>query len=163
MWWCTDWQTLNPPLDVLSQFQPTLSLISCFCNVQCTVIIPSIFWSSKWLLLQLFHINFLLHPSEVRTFIGSVQEDTTRPLAGTEQQPPENDLTKSVGRQYSDLKSIGDSPDVSEHYKYCCRNSPYEDSNQQYRKAGNKMFSLITEAFVFRKCTEVLCRQPRCG
>jgi len=74
-------------------------------------------------------INSTCHSSAV------LEEDTTRPLAGTEQQPPENDLTKSVGRRYSDLKSIGDSPDVSEHYQYCCRNSPYEDSNQQYRKA----------------------------
>jgi hypothetical protein len=95
------------------------------------------------LLLQLFHINSLSHPSEVLTFIGSVQEDTTRPLAGTEQQPPENDVTKSAGRRYSDLKPTGDSPDVSEHYQYCCRNSPYEDSNQQYRKAGKKLFYVI--------------------
>jgi hypothetical protein len=43
---------------------------------------------------MLFHINFLSCPPEVRTFIGSVQEDTTRPLARTEQQPAENDLTK---------------------------------------------------------------------
>jgi hypothetical protein len=71
----------------------------------------------------------LSHPSEVHTFIGSVQEDTTRPLASTEQQPSENYLTKTVGRQYSDLKPTGDCPDVSEHYQYCCRNSPYEDSN----------------------------------
>jgi hypothetical protein len=104
-----------------------------------------------------------LHSSEVCSFIGSVQEDTTRPLAGAQQQPLENDLTKSVGRQYSDLKPIGDSPDVSEHYQYCCRNSPYEDSNQQYRKAGNKMFSEITEAFCFLKCTEFLDIEAHCG
>jgi len=72
-------------------------------------------------------------------------------------------MTESSGKQYSDLKLIGDSPDVSEHYKYCCRNSPYEDSNQQYRKAGNKLFCIIIEAFMVYKCPEVLGRQPHCG
>ena len=80
--------------------------------------------------------------------IGSFQEDTARPLTSTDQHPPQNLLKKSVGRQYSDLKPTGDNSDVSEHYQYCCRNSPYEDSNEQYRKAGNKMFCIINEAFV---------------
>ena len=78
----------------MSQFQPTLSLSSCFPNVHCSAIFASFCWSSKWLLLKLFHINFLSHPSEVCTFIGSVQEDTNRPLPSTEHQPTENYLTK---------------------------------------------------------------------
>jgi hypothetical protein len=139
-----------------------LSLRSCFLNVHCTVIIPSFSWSSKWLLLKLLHINFFSHPSEVHTFIGSVQEDTTRPLASTEQQPPENDWKRSVGTQYPELKPTGDSPDVSEHYQYCFRNSPYEDSSQQYRKSGNKMFCVIIEAFMACN-TEVLGRQQHYG
>ena len=131
--------------------------------LHCTVIIASVCWSSKWLLLKLFHTNSFWHPSEVHTFIGSVQEDTGRHLASPEHKPTENDMTKSFGKQYSDLKPVGDSPDVSEHYKYCCRNSPYEDSNQQYRKAGNKLFCVIIEAFMVYKCLEVLGRQPHCG
>jgi len=105
----------------------------------------------------------LSHLSEIHIFFGTVQEDTARPLTSAEQQPPENDLTKSLGRQSADLKPTGDSADVSEHYKYCCGNSPYENSNQQYRKAGNKMFCVIIESFIVRKCTEVLGRQPHCG
>jgi hypothetical protein len=90
------------------------------------------------LLLKLFHINLLSCPSNVYTFFGSVEEDTTRSLANTKQQPSENDLKTSVGRQYCDLKPAADTSEVSEHYQYCFRNSPYEDSNQQYRKAGNR-------------------------
>jgi len=66
--------------------------------------------SSKLLLLQLFHINFLSHPSEVHTVIGSVQEDTARPLASAEQQPPENDMTKillEVLNCHADNRAVG--------------------------------------------------------
>lgn len=113
--------------------------------------------------MKVFHINFLSHPSEVHTFSGCVQEDTTRSLTSTEQQSPENDLKKSVGRQYSNLKPTGDSPDVSEHYQYCFIKNPYEDSNQQDQKAGSKMFCVIIEAFMACKYTEVLGRQPHYG
>ena len=72
-------------------------------------------------------------------------------------------MKQSVGRQYSGLKPAGDSPEVSEHYQYCFRNSPYEDSNEQYRKAGNRMFCVRIEAFMAHKCAKVLGRQPHCG
>jgi hypothetical protein len=55
-----------------------------------------------------------------------------------EHQTPPSDLKKNVGVQYSELEGAGDSSQVSEHYRYCFRNSSFEDSNQQYRKAGTK-------------------------
>jgi hypothetical protein len=61
-----------------------------------------------------------------------------------ENQPPASEMKNNVSGQYSDLKGTGDSSQVSEHYQYCFRNAPYDDSNQQYRKTGNGLLYLFT-------------------
>jgi hypothetical protein len=59
-----------------------------------------------------------------------------------EHQSAPSNSKKDIGEEYSHLPGAGDSPQVSEHYQYCFRNSPYEDSHQQYRKTGNRIFFL---------------------
>ncbi|XP_021928465.1 centrosomal protein of 152 kDa-like isoform X2 [Zootermopsis nevadensis] len=63
-----------------------------------------------------------------------IEGDTGRP-ANMQHQPLPNDLKKDIGGESSDFRVAIVSPQVSDHYQYCFRNSPYEDSNQQYRKA----------------------------
>jgi hypothetical protein len=61
-----------------------------------------------------------------------------------ENQPAASEMKNNVSGPYSDLKGIGDGSQVSEHYQYCFRNTPYDDSNQQYRKTGNGLLYLFT-------------------
>jgi hypothetical protein len=64
-----------------------------------------------------------------------------------------NNLEKDIGGQCSDVKVVGESPQVSDHYQYCFRNSPYDNSNQQYQKAGNRIFFLSSEMGRIPKCS----------
>jgi hypothetical protein len=72
-----------------------------------------------------------------------------------ENQPTASELKKTVGGQYSDMNGVGDSSQVSEHYQYCFRNAPYDDSNQQYRKTGNEVSMFIH--FSNGRNAKVLC------
>ncbi|XP_023701619.1 centrosomal protein of 152 kDa isoform X3 [Cryptotermes secundus] len=63
-----------------------------------------------------------------------IEGTENRPSVSMEKQPPASERKKNFSGRHSDLKDTGDSSQVSEHYQYCFRNTPYDESNQQYRR-----------------------------
>jgi hypothetical protein len=128
---------------ILSQFHPLTNFTTYFPQMLHNVIFSFFFSVFHAVSLPEICICFLYHPSEVHISVASVSVNEIRPSVNMENQPPASEM-KNVSRQYSDLKDTGDSSQVSEHYQYCFRNTPYDDSNQQYRKTGNGLLYLLT-------------------